>query len=191
MSIITRAFIILGLSTILAACGTDAGWQNMRLMVMERFKGTPEPPMTRQEINDIPYAMLMARFGREAPAVLVLTADEPRGQQWMSANNASIVTRKGRLIRTVGLGIDLRDSYMLDDDPLDNNPQLLSGVIRYQRYFEQGDNPPQISVLDCQITSKGQEVLTIVELDFQVIRLEEKCKTKGWKFKNIYWRKGY
>ena len=41
--------------------------------------------------------------------------------------------------------------------------------------------------LKCKMTPKGAEVIRIIEIDFQVIRLEEKCKSKGWDFKSTYW----
>ncbi len=186
--VIMRAIMLMGLLAFVSACTTDASTYEVIRLLKERFQDPPELPVTRQDINEYPYAIVSARFGRAMPAVLILVADEPRGQQWMATDNISIVTRAGRLVRTVGFNIDMLDTYVPEDiDPLADDPQLLTDIVRYQRIVMADGQPPYLYFLDCKMTPKGPEVITIIEIDFQVMRLEEKCDTKGWDFKNTYW----
>ena len=59
--------------------------------------------ITREEINNNPYGTISINYESKAPSIMVLGYVNFENElQYMSSNDLSIVTRFGRIIKTIG-----------------------------------------------------------------------------------------
>jgi hypothetical protein len=146
-------------------------------------------PLTRADIDKIPYASIAVRLGEGSQALLILDANWGDDRHWVSADHEVIVTRHGRLVQTEGLPQDVKGTIFFSADPvggpsngfapgqecvrsLDFGPYHQAGVLVRSR-FENG-GPEQIDIL-------GNPVTTEI--------WQERCQAKEfeWSFVNRYW----
>ena len=188
ISHLTRTGLVISLAA-LSGCGMDGVWTP----ALESLKNTVAPPpktsITRKEIENIPYAMITARVGRLPSALLVLSTNEKDQLQWMAANNVSIVTRYGRIKKTVGFENDLYNSHTYGLDPLESAPHTITTPIEYSRFIQYNE-PEHITLnIHCVLSRGEDEKIIISEIEFDTIRLDEHCAstTSKWAFDNTYW----
>lgn len=105
------------LASTLAGCGSSTVAKTVAAAWDHRFGGDP---FTAEQVERLPYATLAARIGNSARAMLVLGKVEGQHLHWISADKGVLVTRHGRLIRSVGLsGGDLANTMAIETDPLE------------------------------------------------------------------------
>lgn len=180
--------LILTSLTMLGGCGADGVWGNAFQSIKLAVKGAPELEISREEVNQIPFAMISARIGKMPGAILVLAEIRGGANYWMATNNVSLVTKSGRLIRTIGLERDLYFSNFDGGDPLASAPHKLSHEIKYSGYMELRSPVPDNFAVECTLVPLEPERIIIAELEFETLHLVESCRTsKGWKFKNHFW----
>lgn len=76
-------------------------------------------PFTREQVERLPYATLSVSLGNQPRAMLVLMRIEGEDMHWVSADKGILVTRHGRIVKTVGLADgNLAHTSMLETDPL-------------------------------------------------------------------------
>jgi hypothetical protein len=146
-------------------------------------------PLTRADIDKIPYASIAVRMGEGSQALLILDANWGEDRHWMSADNEVIVTRRGRLVRTEGLPQDVKGTIFLTADPvggpsggfaanrecvrtLDFGPYNQAGVVVRSR-FENGSRE-DIEIL-------GNRIAT------QIWQERGEASEFAWNFVNSYW----
>ena len=173
---------------LVSGCGADGVWGNAYESLKMAVKGAPELEISRESVNQTPYAMITARIGKLPGAVLVLAEQKGGSNHWLSSNNVSVVTSSGRLIRTVGLDRDLNLLQIDGNDPLANAPHRLEKKVQYSGFMEILQPEPDNFSLECHLEPGEAEKITIAELQFDTIHMVENCRTSaGWKFKNHYW----
>lgn len=69
-------------------------------------------PMSAEQIEASPYALMGVRVGEANRAVLVLAKAEGDDLHWISGDRAVLVTRYGRIIKTIGFKLNLRETLM-------------------------------------------------------------------------------
>jgi hypothetical protein len=155
---------------------------------MYMFKGN-DLPLTRADINKIPYASIAVRLGEASQALLILDANWGQDRHWMSADHEVIVTRRGRLVQTEGLPQDVTGTIFLTADPvggpsdgfaatqdcvrtLDFTPYHQTGVVVRSR-FENGGRG-DIEIL-------GNRIAT------QIWQEHGEASEFAWSFVNTYW----
>jgi len=188
LSHLTRTGLLLSI-TALSGCGIDGVWTPALESLKNTVAPKPETTISRKEIENIPYAMITARVGSLPSALLVLSTNEKNQLQWMAANNVSLVTRFGRIIKTVGFESDLYNSYTYGQDPLETSPHKIKTSVKFARFIQYNE-PEHITLnLECSLSQEEDEKITISEIDFDTIRLKESCQstTSRWSFDNTYW----
>ncbi|MGO1298832.1 MAG: YjbF family lipoprotein [Vibrio sp.] len=106
-------FILCSLSTLLLSGCTSSGAALSKTMKLAFF-GSDTNEISVQKIQSSPYANILVQEDDSAPALLVLVWAEatqheknaliPPALKWLSSNKELIVTRGGRIIKTVNLG---------------------------------------------------------------------------------------
>ena len=143
----------------------------------------------RATIAKIPYATIRARFGDGLASLLLLRSNEGPEHHWVASDNTLLVTRFGRLVKTVGFPEDLRRVSFVGADPLAQAPQTLSNPVRYGMRYDLMTTLLNVIEVESDLEAKGEETITIANIDFKTLRLREQCHADGtnWAFHNDYW----
>ena len=64
--------------------------------------------ITRELVNNIPYASLTLKIGKGPKGLLILESLKNEKSYWVSADSIYLVIKDGRIIRTEGLENDLK-----------------------------------------------------------------------------------
>lgn len=101
----------------LAGCaGSSPAMRTLGAVMNQRFGGDP---FTREQVESLPYATLAVSLGSLPRAMLVLMRIEGEDMHWVAADKGVVVTRHGRIVKTVGLADgNLANTVMLETDPL-------------------------------------------------------------------------
>lgn len=153
------------------------------------WKGAPGPPITRAQVAEMPYATLYARFGKAPPSVLVLGRYAGEDLHWISADRGVLVTRHGRLVRTVGFQKNLLATRGIGTDPIAAGLHQLAGDGAFTRLVDIGPgNHFQVPV-SSRMERVQDETIEILELRFSTVQVREHCtsETLRWEFVNHYW----
>lgn len=180
--------IVFFLSATIAGCGENSAMFTAVQTLRAAAFGAPETEIDRAQTSTIPYALVTARVGDLPAAILVLGYDEPFGQQWFSTNAVSLTTRHGRLIQSVGMPRDIRETRQLGNDPLAESPQDLDGTQKFIRELAGWSPNETTSVIRCVVQPDESERIIIAGLEFDTRRISESCRDDtGFDFENTYW----
>lgn len=83
--------------------------------------------LTNERIQAIPYASMYLRINNEPQIFVVLGYDEEGLQKWITQDQTMLVTRHGRLVKTLGLSDNLVEVNNLQQDPLNNPSTMIEG----------------------------------------------------------------
>jgi hypothetical protein len=172
----------------IAACTTSpvltSAFRNARLAAV----GFPDTPITREQVEALPYASLLARIGKGPRSLLVLAERDGADLRWLSADKAMLVTRHGRIVRTAGLTHDLSGTRLPHGDALGRTAAALSGAslerfIDLQSQFRYGT--PVVSTF----AVTGSETIDILGRSHDTVRVTEssRCAQLDWTFSNTWW----
>ena len=79
---------------------------------------SPEVNLTAEEIEAFPYTALYMNMENTSQSLVVLGYVDGDNFSWVSGENETVVTRHGRIIRTIGLHANLTGISNLANDPL-------------------------------------------------------------------------
>jgi hypothetical protein len=185
-----RRFAGAALSLGLASCST--GGVNLGVDVVRAFRyaafGVPDVEITRENINQIPYATIAAKIGKGPRSLLVLWRVEREDLHWISADNAVVVTRRGRVVRTAGLPATIRDTDFQASDPLaSGQDEGIDGAQSVRVVDFEPDGPLTVGSSFHMI---GPRTIEIAGIRFDTVLFEERCivPATNWTFTNRYWR---
>lgn len=176
----------------LTACSSSGSsdyaqyWEMMRQSVSGTFG---KSSITLQQAADIPYASMGWRLNGGPQNIIVLASDNGQEQMWTSAARIVLVTKDGRIKRTVGLPHDLAALAPRTNEDL-KAPALAAKDPHPQQYTadfpDAGIYGAQIV---CRAVSKGARAITILGQRIATTRIEENCgsQSQRWSFTNIYW----
>jgi hypothetical protein len=153
------------------------------------WQGPPDAPLTRAQIAEMPYATIWAKFAKSSRALLVLGRYDGEDLHWISANRAVLVTRHGRLVKTVGLPRNLLATQVIGTDPVATGLQRISGEESSVRLVDIGpDNHFQVP-LRSTYQRVQEETIDILDLHFATLHVQERttARTLKWEFVNDYW----
>jgi hypothetical protein len=182
-----RHFVFGGLA--LAGCGESKLARTVVDAYQVAIVGRPDVPISRSTVTNLPYASIAAKIGKGPRSLLILWRQDQDDLHWLSADDAAIVTRNGRVVKTAGLPETLVDTRSISTDPVGDG---LSSGAQGPTYVREIDTspPPQFGLL---IESKFREVgprrLSIADIEFDTVLFHEHCraKTLNWSFTNRYW----
>lgn len=190
-SALTRRGLLAGAAALsVGGCGTagpvfgDAATTMRNLVV-----GPPETPIPRATVATLPYATITAKVGDLPRGLMGLMRIDGADLHWAASNRVAVVTRRGRLIKTVGLPQDLRDMRVVGVDPLGAAPHQLSKPVSYARQLDLAHPDYFELTVDSELTPIGPRKITILEIEFDTILLRERnsARTLRWRFENQFW----
>lgn len=148
-------------------------------------------PVTAREIDELPYATMGLRFGGGDPAVLVLAEYDGEDLHWSSADRVIFVTRRGWLVKTVGLPRDIVATQWHGENPL---PGLARGEVfepgsRMLRTLDLRPRDEFGVAVESQFEVLGRETLEVLGRRRETICLREKASVRRWRWTadNRFW----
>ncbi|HEY4078173.1 MAG TPA: YjbF family lipoprotein, partial [Rhizomicrobium sp.] len=130
-----RIFALAGL-LLLGACnssGTSGYAQYYQVLRDSVSASFGDGRITKDQAAAIPYASMGYRLNGDNERLVVLATDTNREQLWTSAAHVVIVTRDGRITRTVGLEHDIVGVAPKVGEQLPEIAAALKGDLRYTR----------------------------------------------------------
>ena len=184
-----RTVLTAGAALLLAGCGDIPVFSTASNALRAAAFSPPDPPIQRAAISKLPYATVTAKIGKAPRAVLVLSRYDGPDLHWVAADRSVIVTRHGRVVKTAGLAVNLKNTRSFEADPLDSGPHRIDKPRTFVRYVDIDQNRRYGMPIHSTFETVGQERITIVELEFDtvVVRESNKAKTINWDFENLYW----
>ncbi len=192
LTIFIVSFIFLnGCSSISSNIGGTIGgsFSNAYKAISSSISGYEDYPITRELVDQIPYASLRMKIGKGPAGLLILESKKGDEYTWVSADNIYIVTKWGRIIRAQGLTNNLTDIYSSEPsfkEILQSNAFLTGENFRYISL----DNPEAFGIrVKVSYTKIGSEGVSILDRTRQLILIEEKIENAyiKWRHTNKYW----
>ena len=76
--------------------------------------GYPDLNISRQIVEDIPYASALLKIGKGTQGLIILESIENKNYLWVSKDNVYLVIRDGRIERSLGLINNLTQITSID-----------------------------------------------------------------------------
>jgi hypothetical protein len=148
--------------------------------------------VTRDQAASVAYASMGYSLDGGNQAMLILATDSGGELLWTSAAHVVIVTRQGRIVRTLGLDHDLSGLTTRNNAPL---PPLTAAFqapftsTRLQDFPELGLYGIQVS---CRAHMVGRQNINILGQAVPAVRVDESCRSSqpDWSFTDNFWVDG-
>ncbi|MFT2089350.1 YjbF family lipoprotein [Paraglaciecola sp. 2405UD69-4] len=129
-------FLFLGFTVFVGCSSTHKAYlQTMKLA----FQSSSDPTLTLAEIQSSPVDLLYIRLNDKPRAVLALAYIENSNYKWVSGDNAMLVEKGGRIIRTVGMIDHFNYVTNIENDPLSTLNDI-SNHATWNRFVDYGNN---------------------------------------------------
>lgn len=96
------------------------------------FTTQPDASLTMAEVANSPFDFLYVTHGDRPQSITALMFIEQGQLKWISADEAMLITDKGRIVRTLGLNNDLQKLTAVTADPI-ANWRTINANTRWQR----------------------------------------------------------
>ncbi|MGH6828122.1 MAG: YjbF family lipoprotein, partial [Rhizomicrobium sp.] len=145
--------------------------------------------ITRAEAAAIPYASLGYRLNDGPEQLLVLATDIGGEQLWTSARHVVLVTRNGRLVRTVGLTHDVSAVTPQRQQQLLPLVDVVDRPLRSVRLEDFPDLGFYGVPVTCVASSQGLQTIVILGEGISTRKVDEACRSDAldWSFTDSYW----
>jgi len=176
-----------GLSLLLlTGCGTQSPWQEY-FQVVRQSLGGGALKVTLEQAGSIPYASLGYRIDNSPQAMLVLATDANGDLLWTARSRVVLVTRDGRVLRSVGLPQDRATTTFQQGATPPGAAR--SGAFRSSRIIDLPDIGAYSVTLNCTTASRGRQMVNILGTALATVRVEETCQSENprWSFTDVYW----
>lgn len=184
-----RSFILTGTAVLVSGCDKivdlgDGGW-----VLGGRAQEAPARPLSRREIESQPNAMLRLRQGREIEALMTLTQGAGRDLHWISPRRLLVATRKGRVVKSVGLQANLRATQFLSPDPVAVGLHRADAPVETKRIVDLSGRQRFGRLIISRFEIVGQKTISIAETSHDVLLVKERNEMapEGWHFENSFW----
>ena len=95
--------------------------------------GFEDYPITKELVNQIPYASMRVKIGKGPAGLLILESKNKKFKKWTSADGVSLIENNGQIIRTEGLINNVTNIRFLSEISFLRKSKLESHVI--SEYF--------------------------------------------------------
>ncbi len=187
-----RQFLGLAGVGLLAGCGSGAQglWFNS-LKDFYNVAVAPDPgiPLAREQIEKQPFAMIAVKTGRRGAAIMVLAFNRGGELNWHSRDKAVVATRGGRIVRTVGLPENIRETRPLDPDPAVAGLHRVVAGARARRIVDFDGHERFGRVVEARYRPMGRERVEIAGLTYDLLLVveENRIEVDDWEFENRFW----
>ena len=148
--------------------------------------------ITREQAAAIPYATMGYSLEGENQALLVLGTDSGGQLLWTSSAHVVIVTRDGRIVRTLGLGHDLSGLTTRNNMALPAPAMAMREPFSATRLEDFPDLGLYGVVVNCRAHLVGRQSITILGQAISTFRVDEICNSlrPDWSFTDSFWVDG-
>ncbi len=177
----------------LVVCFLVAACSQSQKGVGETFKlalfGTPDVELTPEQVHNIPYASIYARVNGGSQIFLVLAYAENGDLKWVTRDKAMLVTRNGRLVKTLGLPDNLLEVTNLASDPLMHAERIVDGTewTRIQSWTE--NKQLRTATFTSRFSPAGMETVSVLNTPhaYRVINEDVTVAELNTHYRNRYW----
>jgi len=192
-----KALASTALALLAAACSSSSSgntnyaqfYQSMRQSVSASLGNAR---VTREQAAAIPYASLGYSLDEGNQGLLVLGTDSGGELLWTSSAHVVIVTRDGRIVRTLGLGHDLSGLTTRNN----TTPPAPAAAIREPFTSTRLEDFPELGLYGVLVTCRahlvGRQSVKILGQAIPTFRVDEACNSlkPDWSFTDSFWVDG-
>ncbi len=175
----------------LAGCSTENPiYSQYFQLVRQSFGNTfSNGAISRQEAAAIPYPTIGYRLNGGRENLLILATDTNGELLWTSSSHVVLVTRDGRLIRTVGLPDNIASVTPSLNRALIPPGEVLKSAFTSIRSADLPDEHRYSVSISCKTVNMGRAAITILGKALDTVRADEACESNalGWTFRDSYW----
>jgi hypothetical protein len=185
-----RAFALV--SMLLAGCssGGNSNYAQFGQILRSSLAATfSKQKITRNQAAEIPFASMGWRLAGGNQSIIVLATDNNGEELWTSAARIVIVTRDGRVVRTVGLGHDIGGAWPQGGVPLLPPAAALKQNFTSSRLVDYPDTGRYGVAITCSTHAANRETIDIFDQKIAAVRVDEVCDSNilRWHFTDNYW----
>ena len=152
--------------------------------------GYPDLNITREAVENIPYASALLKIGKGAEGLVILESIENKNYLWVSKDNVYLVIRDGRIERSLGL---INNHNLTQIMSIDQSFKSLltktNPVSKYYSYYS-FEEPLLVDLkVSISIENKGIQEIEILGERKKLILIEESISSEliRWNEKNKFW----
>jgi hypothetical protein len=158
------------------------------LQVMRQSLTGSSRSISLDQAAAVPYASLGFRLDGGSQTLLVLATNNNGDQLWTAKSRIVLLTRNGRLLRSVGLPKNRGSTT----DTQSSTPPPAAAVkapFRSTRIVDLADIGAYSVRLNCSATARGLQLIRILGTAIVTIRVDETCQSESlrWSFTDSYW----
>jgi hypothetical protein len=176
---------------LLAGCSSQTNvWGQYFQLVGDSYRNsTGGGIVTLQQAASVPYASLAYRVDGSSEQMLVLATDNGGNQLWTAASRVVLLTRDGRVLRSIGLPHDRGGTSPQANQQFSRPADALKAAYRSTRLMDFPDLGAYGITVNCVAAARGRYVLTILGTALPVTRIDETCQSQRprWSFTDNYW----
>ncbi len=145
--------------------------------------------VTKDQATAIPYASIGYRLNDGPEQLLVLATDSGGEQLWTSGAHVVIVTRDGRIVRTVGLTQDVSAVTPQKGQQLTSLAQVRERSLTTTRLEDFPSIPIYGAAVTCTANPRGPETIVVLGRGVTTRKVDESCRSDSlsWSFTDTYW----
>ncbi|MBF0612036.1 MAG: YjbF family lipoprotein [Magnetococcales bacterium] len=184
-----RTFCLMTLASMVTGCSSDSQFQHAAKAVQIDVSSFPDVPITRQQVDNLPYASIGAKLGKGPRSMLVLGKAHHQEAHWYSANRVAIVTRHGRIIKTAGLEKNLTNTMFYNKDPLATPTGQKAAKHSWIRAVDMAEDQRYQIALPTTWREEGHETIEILGQTYNTLKITENvvARNMDWKYSNTFW----
>jgi hypothetical protein len=145
--------------------------------------------VTRDQAAAIPYASMGYALDGGNQIMLVLATDSGGEMLWTSVAHIVIVTRQGRIVRTVGLGHDLSGLTTRSNGALPAPSAAIQAPFTSTRLEDFPELGLYGILVSCRAHLVGRQSIKILGQAVATFRIDEACQSGKleWSFTDSFW----
>jgi hypothetical protein len=145
--------------------------------------------VTRDQAASVAYASMGYSLDGGNQAMLILATDNGGELLWTSSAHVVIVTREGRIVRTLGLDHDLSGLSTRNNSPAPAPAAAIQApftTTRLEDFPELGFYGVEVS---CRAAVIGRQSIKILGQAVPTVRVDESCRSSRpeWSFTDNFW----
>jgi len=144
--------------------------------------------INRDQAASIPYASMGYRLEGGNEGLLVLGTDNGGEQLWTSSAKVVIVTRDGRIVRTLGLEHDL-SGLTIRAGQAPAPAAAIAAPFTITRLEDFPELGLYGAIVTCSARAAGRQTIKILGQPITTMRVDESCRSRKpeWSFTDNYW----
>jgi hypothetical protein len=193
---VRRARALAGAALALLAAGCSTGgsgntnYSQFYKILQQSLKGSfGKLRVTPEQAAAIPYASMGYRENGGNESILILGTDTNGEQLWTSQLKVVIVTRDGRIVRTLGLEHDLSGLTARSNRTASAPAAAIQAPFASTRLEDFPELNMYGVIVSCRARAAGRQTIKILGQPIGTMRVDEACRSQKpeWSFLDIYW----